>query len=307
LTGAASLAARVRGGDRAALARLLSWIDDGAPDADAALALLAATPDASLPRPHVVGVTGIPGSGKSTLVEALLGAWLGRGERVAVLAVDPSSPITGGAVLGDRVRMGTNGAHANAFVRSFSARGELGGLSRAARGAVAACAGAGFERIVVETVGTGQSEVAIAALAETRIVVTPPGLGDEVQALKAGTLEIADLLVVSKGDLPLAERTARDLREMLHLRRAPAAGTWQPEVLVVSATAASGLQALLDGIDAHRDASHREPESRPARRLCRGQTPTSSSACAGWSSRTASAGPSASSSSRAAPAAPRWP
>jgi LAO/AO transport system ATPase/phenylacetic acid degradation protein PaaD len=250
-----ALAGRVRRGDRGALARLLSWIDDGLPGAGAALAALADAARADgLRPPHVLGVTGVPGSGKSTLVDALLGAWLARGERIAVLAVDPSSPLTGGAVLGDRVRMGTNGAHANAFVRSFSARGELGGLSRAAPRAVEACASAGFDRIVVETVGTGQSEVAVAALADTRVVVTPPGLGDEVQALKAGTLEIADLLVVSKADLPLAERTARDLREMLHLRRAPAAGAWAPQVLVVSATSTAGLDALLDGIDAHRDA-----------------------------------------------------
>jgi LAO/AO transport system kinase len=245
-----ALAERVRAGDRAALARLLTWIDDGTPAASRALGTLA-TDGAGGPRPHVVGVTGVPGSGKSTLVDALLGAWLARGERVAVLAVDPSSPVTGGAVLGDRVRMGANGAHPNAFVRSFSARGELGGLSRAVRGAVDACAAAGFERIVVETVGTGQSEVAIAGLADTRLVVAPPGLGDEVQALKAGTLEIADVLVVSKGDLPLAERTARDLRDGLHLRKAVEG--WQPRVLVVSATAGTGIDLLLSAIDDHRD------------------------------------------------------
>ena len=245
------VAARVRAGDRGALARLLSWIDDAEPRATPVLAALAAARDAGSAGPHVVGVTGVPGSGKSTLVDALLGAWLGRGQRVAVLAIDPSSPITGGAVLGDRVRMGTHGAHPNAFVRSFSARGELGGLSQATRASVEACAAAGFDRIVVETVGTGQSEVAVAALARTRLVVAPPGLGDEVQALKAGTLEIADLLVVSKGDLPLAERTARDLRDMLHLRRAPSSAAWSPRVLLVSATAGTGIDALLESIDAH--------------------------------------------------------
>ena len=140
-----------------------------------------------------------------------------------MLAFDPSSPISGGAVLGDRIRMGEHGAHPNAFVRSFSARGELGGLSRAARAAIDCLDAAGFDRVIVETVGTGQSETRIAGLADTRVVVCPPGLGDDVQALKAGTLEIADVLAVSKGDLPLAEQAARELREMLTLRRSPSA------------------------------------------------------------------------------------
>ena len=136
-----------------------------------------------------------------------------------MIAIDPSSPISGGAVLGDRIRMGANAAHANVFIRSFSARGELGGLSRATRAAVDAFDACGFDRVIVETVGTGQSETRIVALADTRVVVCPPGLGDDVQAIKAGTLEIADVLAVSKGDLPLAEQTAREMREMLTLRR----------------------------------------------------------------------------------------
>ena len=186
-------------------------------------------------RAWVVGITGVPGSGKSTLVDALLGDWLGKGLSVAVIAIDPSSPISGGAVLGDRIRMGANAAHPKAFIRSFSARGELGGLSRATRAAVDAFDAAGFDRIVVETVGTGQSETAIVALADTRVVVCPPGLGDDVQALKAGTLEIADVLAISKGDLPLAEQTAREMREMLGLRRPGPVGEWRPRVQVVSA------------------------------------------------------------------------
>ena len=171
-------------------------------------------------RAWVVGITGVPGSGKSTLVDALLGAWLARGpQRSPSIAIDPSSPISGGAVLGDRIRMGANAAHANVFIRSFSARGELGGLSRATRAAVDCFDACGFDRVIVETVGTGQSETRIVALADTRVVVCPPGLGDDVQAIKAGTLEIADVLAVSKGDLPLAEQTAREMREMLTLRR----------------------------------------------------------------------------------------
>ncbi len=171
-----------------------------------------------------------------------------------MIAIDPSSPISGGAVLGDRIRMGANAAHENVFIRSFSARGELGGLSRAARAAVDAFDACGFDRVIVETVGTGQSETRIVALADTRVVVCPPGLGDDVQAIKAGTLEIADVLAISKGDLPLAEQTAREMREMLTLRRRRATGEWPPRVVVVSALARTGLDELLGALDAHRDA-----------------------------------------------------
>jgi LAO/AO transport system ATPase/phenylacetic acid degradation protein PaaD len=201
-----------------------------------------------------VGITGVPGSGKSTLVDALLGAWLAQGLTIAVIAIDPSSPISGGAVLGDRIRMAANAAHPNVFIRSFSARGELGGLSRAARAAVDAFDACGFDRVIVETVGTGQSETRIVALADTRVVVCPPGLGDDVQAIKAGTLEIADVLAVSKGDLPLAEQTAREMREMLTLRRRTAPGDWTPRVVVVSALAGQRIDELLAALDDHRAA-----------------------------------------------------
>jgi LAO/AO transport system ATPase/phenylacetic acid degradation protein PaaD len=245
----ARLADRALAGERGALARLLTLIDDDAPGARDAAARMAERAG----RAWVVGVTGVPGSGKSTLVDALLGAWLAQGHRVAVIAIDPSSPISGGAILGDRIRMGANAAHANVFIRSFSARGELGGLSQAARAAVDAFDACGFDRIVVETVGTGQSETRIVALADTRVVVCPPGLGDEVQAIKAGTLEIADVLAVSKGDLPLAAQTAREMREMLTLRRRVADGAWAPRVVVVSALAGTGIDELLAALDAHRD------------------------------------------------------
>ena len=243
------LVTRALAGDRRAIARVLTLFDDDGPGAaDAARAMKARAGRAS-----VLGVTGVPGSGKSTLVNAILGAWLERGLTVAVIAFDPSSPISGGAVLGDRIRMGEHGANPNAFVRSFSARGELGGLSRAARAAIDCLDACGFDRVIVETVGTGQSETGIAALADTRVVVCPPGLGDDVQALKAGTLEIADVLAVSKGDLPLAERTAGEMREMLSLRRAPAQGVWQPRVVLVRALAEHGIDALLEAVDAHVD------------------------------------------------------
>jgi LAO/AO transport system ATPase/phenylacetic acid degradation protein PaaD len=241
------LVARALAGDRRALARLLTHFDDDTGNARRAAGEVAARAGRAL----VVGITGVPGSGKSTLVNALLGQWLARGRRIAVVAIDPSSPITGGAVLGDRIRMGEHGAHPDVFIRSLSARGELGGLSRATRAAVDCLDAAGFDRVIVETVGTGQSETAIAALADTRVVLCPPGLGDDVQAIKAGVLEIADVLAISKGDLPLAQETRREMREMLALRRPVAEGAWKTPVLVVSATTGEGIAALVDAIEAH--------------------------------------------------------
>jgi GTPase len=249
MTAAAKLAERAIAGDRRALARLLTLLDDDGPGARAAAEQMSRRGG----RAWVVGITGVPGSGKSTLVDALLGAWLADGHRVAVIAIDPSSPISGGAILGDRIRMGAHAAHERVFIRSFSARGELGGLSRASRAAVDAFDACGFDRVIVETVGTGQSETRIVALADTRVVVCPPGLGDDVQALKAGTLEIADVLAVSKGDLPLAAQTGREMCEMLTLRRKDAAA-WAPRVVVVSALAAGGIAELLAALDAHRAA-----------------------------------------------------
>ena len=243
------LVERALAGNRGALGRLLTLIDDDAPGARAAAARLAGR----AARAWVLGITGVPGSGKSTLIDALLGAWLGEGLSVAVVAIDPSSPLSGGAVLGDRIRMGANAADERVFIRSFSARGELGGLSRAARAAVDVFDACGFDRIVVETVGTGQSETAIVALADTRVVVCPPGLGDEVQAIKAGTLEIADVFAVSKGDLPLAAQTARELRDMLALKPR-ANGAWRPQAVVVCALNGAGIDELRAAMAAQREA-----------------------------------------------------
>ena len=159
-----------------------------------------------------------PGAGKSTLVDALIGELLALNGRVGVVAVDPSSPITGGAILGDRIRMGTHQGDERVFIRSLASRGHVGGLSRSAARAVDVLDAAGYAHIIVETVGAGQSEVEIAELADTRIVVLPPGLGDDVQAIKAGILEIADIYVVNKADLPLAERAERELLSMIALR-----------------------------------------------------------------------------------------
>ncbi|WP_114969206.1 methylmalonyl Co-A mutase-associated GTPase MeaB [Rhodoferax ferrireducens] len=242
-----ALLARVLSGERRAIARVLTCLDDGAPGSQEVTELLSSHAGRAL----VVGVTGVPGGGKSTLVNALMGIWLARKLRVAVIAVDPSSPVSGGAVLGDRIRMGEHGAHPNCFIRSLSARGQLGGLSRTARAAVDCFDAAGFDRVIVETVGAGQSETAITSLADTRVVVCPPGLGDDVQAIKAGILEIADLLAVSKGDLPLAEETARDMREMLTLRRAATNGAWIPKVMVVSGAESKGVSELVAAIEEH--------------------------------------------------------
>ena len=200
-------------------------------------------------RAHVVGITGPPGAGKSTLINALLGELLTRGQRVAVVAVDPSSPRTGGAVLGDRIRMGEFGADDRVFIRSLASRGNTGGLSRTTGAVVDLLDVAGFATVIVETVGAGQSDVAIASLADTSIVVCPPGLGDSVQATKAGILEIADILVVSKGDLPTAGRTVHELKEMLGLRPRPAG--WRVPVLPTTATTRDGIAAVADAMRDH--------------------------------------------------------
>ncbi len=206
--------AQVLRGERRALARAITALEN----ADEAAQPLRAGLAEQLGRAHVVGVTGPPGGGKSTLVSALVRQLRARSFTVAVVAVDPSSPITGGAVLGDRVRMGEHDADEGVFIRSLASRGHLGGLSRTTGDVIDAFDAAGFDTVIVETVGAGQSEVAITHLADTRLVVCPPGLGDDIQALKAGILEIADALVVSKADLPPAARTERELHAMLALR-----------------------------------------------------------------------------------------
>jgi len=241
------------GGERRPLARFLTRIERG----DAAIRpllpeLFRAGRDA-----HVVGITGPPGSGKSTLVNALIGEWRRRGRRVGILAVDPSSPYTRGAILGDRIRMMDHAADRDVFMRSMASRGELGGLAAATWIAAAALDAAGYDPVLIETVGAGQSEVEIARLAETTVVVEVPEMGDEVQAIKAGLLEVADLIAVNKGDRPGADRAARQLRAMLstaggRVERKP------PPVMLTTATTGEGVAALTDAIDAHRSVA-REP------------------------------------------------
>lgn len=200
-----------------------------------------------LGRAHVLGITGAPGAGKSTLVSELIGEFTRRGKSVGVVAVDPSSPFSGGAILGDRIRMERHSLSERVFIRSLASRGHLGGLSRAVFKVVDVLDAAGFELIIVETVGAGQSEVEIAEIADTRVVVCPPGLGDDVQAIKAGILEIADILVVSKADLPLADKTELDLRFMLSVTKHAAS---QPAIVRVSSANGTGITELADAIAA---------------------------------------------------------
>jgi LAO/AO transport system kinase len=240
-------------GDRRALARLLSAVENDTPGIrDLLPALFAAGRGA-----HLVGITGPPGAGKSTLVSALIGELRRRGRRVGVVAVDPSSPFSGGAIMGDRIRMMEHAGDRDVFVRSMASRGALGGIAATTWLAAAALDAAGYDPVVVETVGAGQSEVEIARLAETTVVVEVPEMGDEIQAIKAGLLEIADIIAVNKGDRPGAERSFRQLRAMLasagsRLRR-------PPPILLTTATTGAGIPALADAIEAHRDAA-RTPE-----------------------------------------------
>ena len=261
------LVPRVLEGDRRALARLISVIEDDGPTARRVLAHL----HPHTGQAHVVGVTGAPGTGKSTLVNELAKGFRARGTTVGVVAVDPTSPFTGGALLGDRVRMRDLAGDPGVFIRSMATRGSLGGLARATGDVVRILDAAGFAVVLVETVGVGQAEVDIARTAHTVIVVEAPGLGDDVQALKAGLMEIADILVVNKADRPGAAQTARALEVMLELGRNNAGpgkdAAWRPPVLKTVALDGSGVAEVLEAVAAHRAYlessglwSHRERE-----------------------------------------------
>jgi LAO/AO transport system kinase len=235
------LVARLVAGEQLALSRAITIVENGLPEASAILAALKGQAGHAI----VVGVTGPPGAGKSTLIDALIGQFRQRGSKVSVLAVDPSSSLTGGAILGDRIRMGGHTGDAGVFVRSLASRGHLGGLFRAAWDVLQVMDAARPDVILIETVGAGQSEVEIADYAHVKIVVCAPGLGDDVQASKAGILEIADLLVVNKSDHPRAADTVRQLEAMLQLRD-PGLGT--AKILSTVATTGAGLPELADAI-----------------------------------------------------------
>ena len=242
-------------GDRRALARLLTAVENRSAVAEVALRRL--YPMAG--RAQLIGVTGPPGAGKSTLVAALIAELRRAGRPVAVVAVDPSSPITGGAVLGDRVRMQAYAADDGVFIRSMASRGHAGGLSSATAAAAAVFDAAGFDVVLIETVGTGQSEVEVAATADTTVVVEAPEMGDEIQAIKAGLLEVADIVVVNKGDRPGAHRTAGQLHAMLadapRESRPGRPAPKHPEVLVTTAATGEGVAELLVALDRHRDSA----------------------------------------------------
>lgn len=231
-------------GSRTVLARLLSQVENAGDAAIPALEALAPR----LGQAQVLGITGAPGAGKSTLINALLAELRRRGQRVAVLAIDPSSPVSGGALLGDRVRMAAHVDDDQVFIRSLASRGELGGLARAAARMVDVFDAAGFGVIIVETVGVGQSEVDIRHVADCRVVVCAPSLGDEVQAAKAGILEIADILVLNKADLAHAARTVHDLQASGVLRSVDG---WTVELAQTVASEGLGVEALVDLIERH--------------------------------------------------------
>jgi LAO/AO transport system ATPase len=247
---ARQLADAVKTRDASAIARALTIVENQLPGCTALLTALRQPAEASSVRAQRVGITGAPGAGKSSFIGALLAELLPQGKKIAVLAIDPSSPLSGGAVLGDRLRFGPGATSDLVFVRSMAARTSLGGLNAAINDALTVLDAAGFDLILIETVGAGQSEVEIMRVAQTVLVLCPPGLGDEIQALKAGILEIAHILVVSKGDLPAAATLAHDLAASLKLRKKSA---WPVPVLTVSSLQRQGIAEVAQSMAQHRD------------------------------------------------------
>ncbi|MDQ6875759.1 MAG: methylmalonyl Co-A mutase-associated GTPase MeaB [Actinomycetota bacterium] len=242
------LVERARAGESRAVARLISLVEDASP----ALRQVAAALAPYTGRARVVGLTGAPGVGKSTSTSALVTAYRATGVRVGVLAVDPSSPFSGGALLGDRVRMQEHATDDGVFIRSMATRGHLGGLAWATPQALRVLDAAGCQVILVETVGVGQAELEIASLADTTVLLLAPGMGDSIQAAKAGVVEIADIFVVNKADRDGADQTVRDLRYMLSLGgRHSAAGAWRPEIVRTVAIRGEGTADVVAAIDKH--------------------------------------------------------
>ncbi|MHB8452176.1 MAG: methylmalonyl Co-A mutase-associated GTPase MeaB [Mycobacteriales bacterium] len=241
-----ALVEAARAGEPRAVARLISQVEDASPALREIMAALAP----HVGRAQVIGLTGAPGVGKSTSSAALVRTYRERGLRVGVLAVDPSSPFTGGALLGDRVRMQDHATDGGVFIRSMATRGHLGGLAWATPQALRVLDAAGFDVVLVETVGVGQAEVEVASLADTTLVLLAPGMGDGIQAAKAGILEVGDVFVVNKADREGAEQTARDLRQMLRYGEHPA-GAWRPPVVMTVAATGEGVVALADAVASH--------------------------------------------------------
>ncbi len=245
-----ALIERARAGEALAVARLISLVEDASPSLPEVAARLA--PHSG--RAQILGITGSPGVGKSTSTSALVSAYRAAGARVGVLAVDPSSPFSGGALLGDRVRMQEHATDDGVFIRSMAARGHLGGLAWATPQALRVLDAAGCDVVIVETVGVGQAEVEIASLADTTILLLAPGMGDGIQAAKAGVIEIADVFVVNKADRDGADQTVRDLRYMLSLGgRHSTAGAWRPEIVRTVASQGQGIDDVVAAIGKHAD------------------------------------------------------
>jgi LAO/AO transport system kinase len=243
-----TLVAQAREGRPRAVARLISLVEGASPQLREVMAALAPLTGGA----YVVGLTGSPGVGKSTSTSALVTAYRRAGKRVGVLAVDPSSPFSGGALLGDRVRMSDHASDPGVYIRSMATRGHLGGLAWAAPQAIRVLDAAGCDVILVETVGVGQSEVEIASQADTSVVLLAPGMGDGIQAAKAGILEIGDVYVVNKADRDGADATARELNHMLGLGESRGPGDWRPPIVKTVAARAEGVDEVVEALEKHR-------------------------------------------------------
>nr|HID58671.1 methylmalonyl Co-A mutase-associated GTPase MeaB [Desulfobacterales bacterium] len=249
---------KILAGDIREAAKLIRDIDDDMPSSKEVLkALYPHTGNA-----YIIGISGFPGVGKSTLVDQMVSAYRDKGKTVGVLAVDPTSPFTGGAILGDRVRMQRHGTDSGVFIRSMATRGHFGGLTRSTRGAIDVLDAMGKDVIIIETVGVGQDEIDIVNTAHTTIIVLIPGMGDDIQAIKAGILEVADIFVVNKADREGAERTVQDLNTMLELEKHTVSKRyWRPPIVLTTAVMGKGTEELLSRIDEHRKFLFADPRS----------------------------------------------